>query len=152
MREVAGDLWDFHARGEWVGVTTNGTTRLDGACVMGRGVALQAARRFPGLPYALGDRIQGRGAGPRVEVFLEYRIVAFPVKYHWRDRASVRLIARSALELFDLLDRPRSASDLRTVYMPRPGCGNGGLRWEVVGPLLRVLLDDRVTIVEWAPR
>ena len=35
MIEAPGDLWDHHAAGQWVVITTNGIVRKDGACVMG---------------------------------------------------------------------------------------------------------------------
>ena len=35
-----------------------------------------------------------------------------------------------------------------TVVLPRPGCGNGGLRWQDVRPLLGLSLDDRFIVVD----
>ena len=37
---------------------------------------------------------------------------------------------------------------LDKVYMARPGCGNGQLKWEDVKPLIAPILDDRFIVVE----
>ncbi len=36
MRQVTADVWSWHRRGHWVVVPTNGTVKMNGACVMGR--------------------------------------------------------------------------------------------------------------------
>ena len=143
MIEVSGDLWEAHGLGHWVAITTNGVTRKDGACVMGRGVALEAARKFPYLPYELGDRI--RTWGNHVHVFGTLRILSFPVKDHWRDPAEILLITRSALEI----SSDKLAGIVRyPIYLVRPGCGNGRLRWQDVRHALSEILDDRFIVVE----
>lgn len=142
MREVEGDLWAFHAAGHWVVITTNGTVRHDGACVMGRGIALQAKERFPDLPYALGDRL--RQHGNRVFAFPRWRIFTFPVKDAWSDRASLPLIRASIEQLIVHADSRR----LSEVYLVRPGTGNGRLAWKDVRPALASKLDDRFVVVE----
>ena len=143
MIEVVGDLWEAHHLGHWVAITTNGVVRKDGACVMGRGVALEAAKKFPGLPYALGGQI--KRWGNHVHVFRESRILSFPVKDHWRNPAEILLITRSALEI--------SSDNLKglvryPIYMVRPGCRNGRLLWKDVRPALADLLDDHFIVIE----
>lgn len=137
------DLWDYHVRGEWIGITTNRAVNAKGHAVMGRGVALQAAEVFPTLPRELGERLTGGITG--VVLWTPYRLVTFPVKEHWRDDADLDLIRESATALQALLD---SASlVLPVVYLPRPGCGNGRLRWPDVKAALAPILSDRVVVV-----
>jgi O-acetyl-ADP-ribose deacetylase (regulator of RNase III) len=69
-------------------------------------------------------------------------LVVFPVKHEWMELADLALIQQSAYELIALADR----LEWRRVVLPRPGCGNGGLTWDQVQPLLWDL-DDRFVVV-----
>ena len=142
MREDRGNLWDFWDAGEWVAITTNGAVRKDGRLVMGRGCAREARDRFPNVDKVLGGLVLRRGNVPHVEHGA--RIVTFPVKHHWRERADLDLIRASATAL------ARTWFDDRRLYIPRPGCGNGGLRWEDVKPVLEPILDDHFVVVTFA--
>ena len=147
MIELTGDFWyelaDAHV------ITTNGIVKDNGACVMGRGVALQARNRFPGIDKFLGSRIRERGN--RVHALGEwtradgaaYNLFSFPVKKHWRDKADLDLIKQSAAEL--ILECPPS---MQKIVMVRPGCGNGGLQWEVVREAIKPFLNNRFHIIE----
>ena len=63
--------------------------------VMGRGVALQAKSRFPGIEHALGKLIReyGNHVGviPRLAGWPPVAAISFPVKHHWRQAARSRL-------------------------------------------------------------
>jgi len=98
MIEAPSDLWDHHAAGQWVVITTNGIVRKDGACLMGRGVALQAAQRFPDLPFVLGAAIEVDGN--HVHAFRDFRVFSFPVKRPWTEPADPNLIQQSARQLW----------------------------------------------------
>lgn len=144
MKEIAGNIWDYYKQGHWVVITTNGTVRKDGRAVMGRGVALQAAERFPGLTEKLGQHIQKYG---NVLSFSPLdHIITFPVKKEWYEKASLSLIEQSARDLWDWLNQANGLPD--EVYLVRPGCGNGGLAWNDVKPILKKWLDDRFIVVE----
>ena len=99
MKEISGDIWDYHDVGHWIVITTNGSVRKDDAAVIGMGVARQARQRFPKLPKELGNRIKGCSMaygewsqGNTLKIFHQYMIITFPVKNHWRDTASMSLI------------------------------------------------------------
>ena len=139
MRELHQDLWSVQAD-LWV-VTTNGQVRSDGLAVMGRGSALQAAQRFPELPRLLARRLNQHGN--HVYLFPEFRLATLPTKDDWRNPSDPALIVRSLQRLIRLVDREQ----FHTVAMPRPGCGNGGLTWAEVRPIVEPLLDDRFVIV-----
>lgn len=145
VHELRGNLWDYWESGSWVVITTNGSLKKDGHAVMGRGVALEAAIKFPNLAKDLGDRIAA--SGNRVHSISHRRLFAFPVKTEWNMGASLALIERSAAQLALLVH----ALKLSQVYMVRPGCGNGGLTWGDVKPILNRHLDARYYVVEIAP-
>lgn len=145
MIELSGNIWDHHNAGRWIVITTNGDIRKDGACVMGRGVAKQAADRYPNLSYELGRKLGE--SGNQVYVFEKYRIITFPVKDHWRDKADLDLIKKSLQQIVAWADTPRKHG---LFHMVRPGCYNGGRDWErEVKPLCQRYLDDRFAVVEW---
>ena len=141
MKEVKQDIWRHHAAGAWIIIPVNSTVKRDGTAVMGKGLALQAANRYPRLPALLGERIRTENA--HVCLFPEYRVITIPVKAHWSDKASLELIERGIQELtFCGLELHEP------IVLPRLGCGSGGLRWEDVRPILEQYLDDQYTVVD----
>ena len=145
MKEIYGDIWELIADADACCLTTNGSLvrmsqgRWRG--VMGRGVARQARDRYPDLELRLGTHIGTYGNHVGI---LHKNLIAFPVKHTWDQRADLKLIARSADELATLV-RDRQ---WQKVLLPRPGCGNGGLSWEHVRPLLVDRLPDSVSVVD----
>lgn len=149
MREAYGDLWDFVVdNGGILVITTNGTVKKDGRAVMGRGIALEATKRFPYITKELGVLLTDQGnhvfdlGELRIGKY-EVHIVSMPVKHNWWEKADPKLIQRSAFEL----DQKATEKGWPSVWMPRPGCGNGGLRWEDVKPRIEDILDDRFIAV-----
>jgi hypothetical protein len=151
MIEVTGDLWTYKPElalpgGVFRVITTNGYVSLDGQCVMGRGCAREAKDRYPALPTELGAKI--RAGGNNVYPFLDYGIITFPVKHHWKQQASLRLIERSVQQLHELYYEMRWLFvQPPFIVIPRPGCGNGRLEWETVRPMLDEWLDDHFYVI-----
>lgn len=149
MKEISGDIWDYHERGHWIIITTNGTVRDDGKAVMGSGVALQAKQKFPGLPSSLGRLVKERGNHPHY--FPVSKLFTFPVKHNWWEKADIDLIELSAARLDNLiaiLEADAIMPITPPYYMVRPGCGSGWLDWKDVKPILEKYLDDRFVVVE----
>ncbi len=143
MKEIVGDIWDFHEQGKWIVITTNGTIKANGELVMGKGIALQARQRYPDIPKTLGSYIKEYGT--RVALDGQHGLIFFPTKYDWRKASDLKLIEVSACELTEQLELVKGYPT--PIYMPRPGCGNGGLNWEDVKPVLEKYLDDRFVVV-----
>ena len=154
MQHVVGDIWDFVGRAPIVVPTNIGWTKA-GNNVMGRGVAMQAAQRFPDLPEWYGRFCKAHGARTpvafkafgstlRSSAIIPWTwadLILFPVKplneehpwLSWQSRASLSLIERSLQELVDLI--PKWPDPVKIV-LPLVGCGNGGLSLGEVLPLL----------------
>lgn len=142
MLEEKGELWDMHAANEWIAITTNGTIKKNGELVMGRGCAYEAKLLYPTMPKTLGDMISY--SGNKVYMNLLNKIFSFPVKDHWWEKGNLKLIEKSAIELAAIMN---SFPILKRVYIPRPGCGNGKLKWEDVKPILEKHWDDRFIVI-----
>jgi len=139
MLEEYGDFWaipaDFHC------IMTNGALRRNGSAIMGKGIALEARRRYHDIEAILGSLINKYGN----HVFhLGYNILSFPTKYHWKQDSDIQLIKRSAQELVILFEN----SPAERILLTRPGCGNGNLQWSEVKPVIQeILVDNKFVIV-----
>jgi hypothetical protein len=144
VREFNDDIWNLWERGYWVVIPTNGFVKKDGTCVMGRGLALQAKKRLPCLPKELGGRL--KEYGNEVFTFCKYYLITFPVKKVWWEKADLTLIEKGAKSLQEIFRY--NLSGIKTpVYIPKVGCGNGGLEWKDVKPILEKYLDEEKFIV-----
>lgn len=147
MKEIKGNLWDYYRkRGYIVCLTTNGTVKNNGEAVMGRGCALEATKRIPGIAKKLGEKIRVWGNETQW-IDDDGYLLAFPVKHNWWEKADLELIKESAEYLKEIAeDRENEGMNF---ILPRPGCGNGKRTWEEVKPLLEDL-PDNVLVIDYA--
>lgn len=147
MIEVTGDLFTYQAQVRVI--TTNGDVNKRGLAVMGRGCALEAAQRWAPARRRLAQLIERHGnhvRNLRWDRYVDECWFTFPVKHHWHEKADLDLIARSAKEL--AAELPMYVDDDAVVVIPRPGCGNGQLRWADVKPVLEpIFTSDRYHII-----
>jgi len=142
MRTIKGDIWEEAKKvNGWVIVPTNGYINARNECVMGRGLALQAKEKFPRLPKELAYKISI--SGNQVYIFPEYKVITFPVKYVWFQKAEIKLIERSCEEFLKLLDIVPPIFTT-PVFIPHVGCGNGGLDWLYVRRIILWYFDELV--------
>ncbi|GII29152.1 macro domain-containing protein [Planotetraspora mira] len=105
--------------------------------VMGRGIARQFKREFPDVFTAYAEacadgRVQ---PGHILPVRLgdgDRWVLNFPTKRHWRQRSRLDDVEAGLDDLARILVR----LDIRSVAVPPLGCGNGGLDWSQVRPLI----------------
>lgn len=131
--------------------TTNCIVKNNGSLVMGAGIAKQFSKEFVGLADTWGEVVSSRGKikVPKSSLIVsraEYNkrsvyLVGFPTKYNWQDNSDLSLIAKSARQLSEIAD----AFNWKKVLMTRPGCGNGGLEWNVVKEYIK-FLDERFIV------
>lgn len=107
--------------------------------VMGKGIALQFKTRWPAnftayaavckagklRPGHVLTHDLGKQARPRY-------IINFPTKDHWRSASAIDFIRDG---LVDLVAEVRRLG-IRSIAIPALGCGNGGLVWADVRPLI----------------
>ncbi|MCL4870605.1 MAG: macro domain-containing protein [Anaerolineae bacterium] len=104
--------------------------------IMGKGIAQEFKKRFPAMFQDYVIRCQ---AG-LVRLGQPYHytdasgtsIINFPTKDHWRSPSRLQDIEQG----LDYFINHYQAWGIHSVAFPPLGCGNGGLEWRVVGPLM----------------
>jgi len=149
MKVVTEELWQRPEFPGMIVVTTNYTTKRNSALVMGRGAALQARERIPGIDVECGKAII-QHFGRTNELNYGFLVIRpenapgkigfgiFQVKEHFRDSASLSLIEKSAKRLATWANEHPNVN----IRMNFPGIGYGHLSAADVLPLLRVLPDN----------
>jgi len=112
--------------------------------IMGKGIALQFKHTYPDvfLRYQTACRagqviigqmfvVECKGAGN------PSYIINFPTKRDWRNASRLEDIQVGLVDLVATINRLR----LRSIAIPALGCGNGGLDWSVVRPLIEAALS-----------
>jgi O-acetyl-ADP-ribose deacetylase (regulator of RNase III) len=114
--------------------------------VMGKGIALMFKEAFPAnfREYEAACR---NGAVRIGKMFVTERpsmlgeprwIINFPTKQHWRGKSRLEWIEAGLEDLRRVI----VDQNIRSIALPPLGCGNGGLDWRVVRPLIERSLHD----------
>lgn len=153
MQELTGDVWSLAKSlpADAVCIPTNLVVKGDGKAVMGKGMALDALHRFPGIDTQLGNYLNYWGKQYMIFDILPrwhpsyqgYRLYSFPTKGHFSKPSNIQLIEAAAIEL----EKDVTMRKLKTILLPRVGCGLGGLKWDGVKPVLEKYLDGRFMVV-----
>jgi O-acetyl-ADP-ribose deacetylase (regulator of RNase III) len=127
------------------------------AGIMGKGLALQFKRAYPGNFRAyesacrrgevrLGEMFTYETGQPDKPRF----VINFPTKGHWRSKSKLTDIEAGLASLRDVI-RDRH---IDSIAIPPLGCGNGGLDWSGVRPLIAEALGDLpgVRVMVYPPR
>ncbi|WPU94692.1 macro domain-containing protein [Mucilaginibacter sabulilitoris] len=148
LRFTKGNLLDSGAEALVNTVNTMG--------VMGKGIALQFKKAFP-LNYQLYREACQRGELETGQLLVvkdtnlltgEKTIINFPTKKDWKHPSKNEYIASGLIALRVFLEK----SKLKSIALPALGCGNGGLDWQVVKPMLTGMLSDlQIEIIVYEP-
>lgn len=125
--------------------------------VMGKGIALQFKQGFPEnfREYEMACK-KGEIQLGQMHVFAtgllfnpKY-IINFPTKKHWRTKSRIKDLEAGLDSLVDVVAR----LGIRSIAVPPLGCGNGGLNWLDVEPLIRRKLEgiSELDVLLFAPR
>jgi hypothetical protein len=101
-------------------------------------VALQATQHIPGIELELGAKLKACGDKAPMLSLDCGRALSFQTKIEWRGLSWFWLIEMSAKKLDKIAKEKKDV----TFILPRPGCSNGGLKWEEVKPIISFLPDN----------
>lgn len=107
--------------------------------IMGKGIALQFKEHFP-LNFKLYQKACKAGQLQVGKVFLTETgqltgpkyIINFPTKTDWRSYTKIEYIVSGLEDLVRVIQE----RNIRSIAIPPLGCGNGGLDWNVVKPII----------------
>jgi O-acetyl-ADP-ribose deacetylase (regulator of RNase III) len=112
--------------------------------VMGKGIALQFKQAFPEnfkqyQKACKNDEVQpGRMFTVATDSLLNPKyIINFPTKRHWRHKSRLEDIKAGLTALVTEV----KTLGIRSIAVPPLGCGNGGLDWAVVAPLIEAAFE-----------
>lgn len=120
--------------------------------VMGKGIALEFKKRYPEMyeEYAEKCRLgEVRPGKPYIYSNADgTQILNFPTKDHWRSPSRLSYV----IDGLDWFIEHYEECGVKSIAFPPLGCGNGGLTWKMVGPLMYSKLYDLPIKVEiYAP-
>lgn len=112
--------------------------------IMGKGIALMFKERFPENFEAYSRacknkevRIGHMFVTENKELFGPRLIINFPTKTHWRVRTRLNWLQEGMNDLVRTIEE----ENIRSIAIPPLGCGNGGLEWHAVKPVIVAALD-----------
>ena len=108
--------------------------------VMGKGLALAFKKRYPDMFERYKQACDNNSLTiGKLMLFYEadHWLLLFPTKEHWRNPSKLEYI-EAGLQKFV---RAYADKSITSVAFPRLGCGNGGLDWEEVRPLMERYLS-----------
>lgn len=128
--------------------------------VMGKGVALEFKRRWPDNFKEYKKLCDAKLLRPgqlfifqNEEIFSESNpkfLINFPTKLHWREKSRLEYVEDGLDALIAAIDEYK----IRSIALPPLGCGNGGLDWNDVKPLIQEKLGhlESIDIQVFEPR
>lgn len=119
--------------------------------VMGKGIALQFKDEFPHNFEVYADACRKGELVPGKLLVVkdfspkygEKTIVNFPTKVHWRNPSEYEYIEKGLMALRKLLVEEK----VESISIPPLGCGNGGLDWVRVKPMIAEALKNLETCI-----
>jgi Predicted phosphatase homologous to the C-terminal domain of histone macroH2A1 len=113
--------------------------------VMGKGIALQFKEAFPNnyklyLSACKRNELQPGKLLVVREATLEGEkiIINFPTKTEWFQKSKYEYVQLGLLELVKVIKE----YNIKSIAIPPLGCGNGGLKWEKVKPMMEEYLSS----------
>lgn len=110
---------------------------------MGRGLALQFKQRYPAMFTEYQHRCRtGSLAIGRLYLWRPNRkgtwVLNFPTKDHWTEPSTLEIIEAGFKRFLEIYQ----SVGIKSIAFPRLGCGEGGLEWQEVEPLMLSYLNQ----------
>jgi O-acetyl-ADP-ribose deacetylase (regulator of RNase III) len=113
--------------------------------VMGKGIALQFKNKWPEnfrryqLACKAGEvRIGHMFVFDAGKLAKPNYIINFPTKEHWRGKSKIEFIEQGLVDLISQVNQ----LNIKSIAVPPLGCGNGGLNWQEVRPLIEAAFSE----------
>jgi O-acetyl-ADP-ribose deacetylase (regulator of RNase III) len=113
--------------------------------VMGKGIALQFKNKWPENNRAYELACKRKEVRPGLMFVFDSGglvkpnfIINFPTKDHWRGKSRIEFIRDGLVDLVKQVER----LGIKSIAIPPLGCGNGGLDWNEVRPLIERAFSD----------
>ena len=133
IKYIDGDIFKSHAQ-----VLVNPVNTVG---VMGKGIALELKKRYPDMFQAYKDICNKRELkiGSLMLCYEpDHWVLLFPTKEHWRNPSQIEYIEAGLANFC----RTYTEKGITSAAFPRLGCGNGGLNWADVKPVMEKYLQD----------
>ncbi len=120
--------------------------------VMGKGIALEFKKRYPDMYADYAVKCANGEVRPGVPYVYRNEdgtvIVIFPTKDHWRSPSRLSYVEDGLAWFVDNYQKYH----IDSIAFPPLGCGNGGLTWDIVGPVMYQRLSELPISIEiYAP-
>lgn len=124
--------------------------------VMGKGIALQFKQAYPDNFRAYekackrGEVHLGRMVVFSLGKSAPRYIINFPTKDHWKAKSKLDDVRTGLADLIEVIQ----ANGITSIAVPPLGCGNGGLDWDAVYPLIKAAFAaiPAVKVLLYAPQ
>lgn len=139
LNEISGDVWKLLDENSALCILTNNSIYND-KNPMGGGIAYEALLRNPGLDTTVAIRIKKNEMVLGYDTQTQAVLLRFPTKVEITDPFSSIELIKNSLTSLRLFCKMHSKYK---VYLPKPGCGIGGLDWETqVKPLCEEIIGN----------
>ena len=109
--------------------------------VMGKGIALQFKNKYPEMFRVYQKECDKKNLDIGKLILWKDNgkwVLLFPTKKHWRSPSKIEYIEKG----LDKFVQSDEMLGIESIAFPRLGCGNGGLDWNLVKPMMERYLKD----------
>lgn len=117
---------------------------------MGKGIALMSKLEFPENFLLYKDACDkkiidiGKIFVTKTEKEFPKYVINFPTKKHWRNSSKYEWIEDGMKSLIEWIDN----NNIKSIFIPKLGCGNGNLDWDLVKQIILKYISKYENVLE----